>query len=67
MNRSEAIDALKLGKTIRHKYFPPGETIRGEGSWYLFEDGTRCMPPVYWRDRQGEAYNEGWSIVESAE
>ncbi|EGQ9284559.1 hypothetical protein F7U66_01630 [Vibrio parahaemolyticus] len=62
MNRSEAIDALKLGKTLKHRYFAPGESVRREGPWYILGDGSRCMPPHFWRARQSESFDDGWFV-----
>jgi hypothetical protein len=63
MTRAEAAQALKEGKKLTHRYFSPGEWVKGDGDKYLFEDGVRCPPVFFWMDRQSEGFNDGWEIL----
>lgn len=65
MKKQEAIVALKQGKRLRHNTFSDNEWVQGLPTGkYEFEDTMRCNPELFWRDRQGQPWENGWSIVE---
>jgi hypothetical protein len=65
MTKFEAIAAMKTGQKVRHKYFSPEEWVTIENGDYLFEDGVRCSPTLFWMDRQGEMFDNDWEIYKN--
>lgn len=68
MNKNEAIKAMEQGAKVTHRFFEPSEwailnTITNEVE---FEDGSRIVLELFIKDRQGEAWETGWSIWEAA-
>ena len=64
MTKFEAIEAMKAGHKVRHKYFSPDEWMtKTPGGKYLFEDGVICGPSFFWFDRAHEYWNTDWEIV----
>ena len=64
MDREEAIQALKEGKTLTHHTFTKEETVKGIGKgYYEFEDGRICPNYKFWNYRQDKAFDDGWVIV----
>jgi hypothetical protein len=65
MTKAEAIKALEEGKTITHEYFTNDEFIkRLDANYYEDENGYHLLKSEFWSYRLGEAFNNGWSIVE---
>jgi len=66
MTRNEAIEAIKQGKKITHDYFSREEfvTIAANGDDYLLEDGVTVTRELFWWDRSGEHFNDGWYFWE---
>jgi hypothetical protein len=62
MTKFEAIEAMKAGHKVRHRYFSPDEWVTIKDHDYLFEDGVICSPTLFWMDRQGEMWNNDWEI-----
>ena len=65
MTKFEAITAMKSGQKVRHRYFSPEEWVTIENGYYLFEDGVRCLPTLFWMDRQGEMFDNDWEIYKN--
>lgn len=67
MNREQAKKALKEGKRLRHFYFTPGEWVQGVTkigtTYYIFDDGCRCSPNMFWKSRYDSTWDCGWSEV----
>lgn len=65
MNLEEAKKALAEGKRLTHLYFTPEEWVQGVTklgtTYYLFEDGCRCAPSMFWKTRYDGAWLFGWS------
>lgn len=64
MDRATAIKAMREGKKVTHKYFTPEEWATQEHGEIVLEDGVRCQPSEFWRYRQTQLFNDGWSIFE---
>jgi len=63
MNKSEAITALKQGKTLTHAYFSESEWVKLNERWdYEFEDGCTIDETTFWKDRPGKSFEEGWEL-----
>jgi hypothetical protein len=63
MDKYEAIEAMKAGLKVRHRYFDPKEwvAIAPDGN-YIFEDGVTCKPSIFWFDRSQDYWNTDWEI-----
>jgi hypothetical protein len=63
MKKLEAIEAMKSGKKVTHRYFTDGEWITMEGNLTVItEEGYAMSSVEFWKYRQGEAFETGWSI-----
>jgi hypothetical protein len=65
MDKAEAINAIKDGKKVKHEYFSDDEWIvKGKSKLIQFEDGIECSCSEFFRYRNGDDWNCGWSVVE---
>ena len=64
MTKQEAIQSMEEGYKVTHEYFTDEEWMKLRNGVYIFEDGVKCTPNEFWKHRQAEWYNEGWSIYE---
>lgn len=64
MTKQEAIQEMKNGKKVTHRYFSADEfmVMTKEGD-YKFEDGVVCDPSMFWFDRNTSDWQEDWEIV----
>ena len=55
---------MKLGNKVAHRYFSANEYVCMKiENEYTFEDGVTCSPFDFWKDRQGEDWENDWEIV----
>lgn len=66
MTKEEAIKAMIENKKVTHRYFDDGEYIQltADHQNILFEDGNRISASIFWSDRIGSHWNNGWDIYE---
>ena len=64
LTKAEAIQALKEGKKLTHRYFYSHEWIRQEGFTMIMEDGASIDTDTFWKEREGIGFENDWSIVE---
>jgi hypothetical protein len=64
MTKEEAIEAMKKGYRVTHRFFSTNEwmTIRSGTKMYEFEDECICSPQLFWFDRKGPEWNIDWEI-----
>lgn len=62
MTKDEAIKAMREGAKVTHTYFTGDEWITMLGNIVRMEQGQECWSSEFWRDRQGESWETGWSI-----
>jgi len=63
MTKSEAIQAMREGKKVTHRYFTDDEWVKiTPTGLYEFEDGVVCPSLLFWQDRQGEYWEDGWDV-----
>lgn len=55
MSRQEAIEAMKRGEKVTHRFFEPHEWITIEGHGIRFTQG-------FWPDRTGNEWETDWEI-----
>jgi hypothetical protein len=62
MNKAEAIQAMREGKKVTHRYFSQDEWMTMEGGQILLEDGVRCSQNQFWADRTSPEWEDGYSL-----
>jgi len=62
MTRPEAIKAMREGKKVTHKYFTREEWATQDHGLILLDDGDKCAPSAFWKDRQSKMFDNGWSL-----
>ena len=65
MTKEEAIQEMKQGKKVSHRYFDDNEWMTiDEDGMYLLEDGARCTPLEFWLYRPGDYWKDGYFLFE---
>lgn len=64
MTKQEIITALKLGATVRHRYFSDEEYIKANEFGELIDERGNIMGAEFWELRQQPSWETDWSIVE---
>lgn len=64
MNKTEALEALKAGKAIRHRAFLQEEFIIRINGVIIDESGLQLDENLFWKDRQAGFFDEDWSVIE---
>jgi hypothetical protein len=62
MTKTEAIQAMKEGKKVTHRYFSLNEWATMENDQIVLEDGVKCSPAEFWRWRTNPTFDNDWSI-----
>ncbi len=65
LTREQAITAMSLGQTVRHRFFSDNEWVRFNGIQFEFEDGVTCNSTEMWYKRTGGNWETGWSLVDT--
>ena len=62
MTKEVAIELMKQGTKITHHYFDKKEwmTMLSDGN-ILLEDGVKCKPSDFWRDRTSPGWDDGYA------
>lgn len=60
MTKYQAIELMKQGKKVTHRYISDKEYITMEGYLIITEEGYACPVDVFWLDRRDESWNDGW-------
>ena len=61
MSKEEAIELMKQGVKMTHKYFVEGEwAYMGLNGLMVLEDGVEVEPHEFWQYRQDVAWNNNW-------
>ena len=66
MTKAQAIQALKEGKKLTHRYFSATEFVfqpDPEKNIYQFEDGVQLSSTMFWLDRAIEQWDTDWEII----
>ncbi len=65
MTKQQAIEAMKTGEKLTHRYFSEGEWVSMKGNFtMIFEDGCKIDSDTFWNDRKGEGFNNDWELFE---
>ncbi len=62
MTKEQAIQALKDGYKVTHRYFTDEEWVIERNGSYIDEQGLVLSISDFWKYRQAEWYNDGWDI-----
>ena len=60
MNKTEALEAMRDGDKITHRYFGPKEWMTLDGNEILLEYGVRCTQAMFWQDRSSKEWEDGY-------
>lgn len=65
MTKDEAIQAMKQGKKVTHRYFASDEyvCIKTEDE-FTFEDGVTCSPQEFFSTRNHRDWETDWEIFQ---
>jgi hypothetical protein len=73
MTKQEAKTAMSYGRKVTHRLFDKGEYIRmreygniarTDPSIYWLSDKHQVTARMFWNDRSGEHWNDGWEICD---
>lgn len=65
MNKQEAIQAMKEGKKVTHRWFSRDEWMTMEHGLIHLEDGVQCTPEEFWAWRTDSSWDDGYEIIET--
>lgn len=65
MTREQAIKAMRNGQKVTHRYFTSEEWATEENGEVVLEDGVRCSPSEFWRDRMTSLFEDGWALFQN--
>lgn len=63
MNKVEAIQAMRAGKRVRHRFFSDDEFVTMVGDLIVDENGYEFSQTMFWNDRTTEVWENDWEIV----
>jgi hypothetical protein len=68
LTKEQAIEAMKRGEKVTHRYFSRDEWVAMDkvGGAYLTEEGYRIGQAEFWEYRKGESWETGYSIWKPA-
>jgi hypothetical protein len=66
MTKDEAIQSMKDGNKVMHRFFSTNEWMSSDarGGEYTLEDGVKCSWLEFWQWRTDRFWLDGWSIFE---
>jgi hypothetical protein len=66
MTKEQALQAMIDGEKVTHRYFSSDEYIYMVAQNIFTEDGFDCgtVNQAFWRQRDGENWETGWSLYE---
>lgn len=64
LTKVQAIEAMKQGKKLKHRFFTEGEYITMDNNKINTEDGYLCTAQEFWAVRFSEAWHTGWYIID---
>lgn len=64
MTKTEALEAMKMGKKVTHRYFSADEWMTIENGLILLEDGVKCSITEFFKWRTDASWNDGYSLYE---
>ncbi len=67
MNKQEAIQAIREGKKVAHRYFDAHEYVKQGANEheYVLEGGVRLSSKEFWQHRSIPEFEKDWSIFKS--
>ena len=66
MTKQEAIQAMRKGKKVTHRYFSPNEWMTIEsGNIITLEDDCSCFIDEFFRYRSGSSWDDGYELFKN--
>lgn len=67
MTKLEAIEQMKAGQKLTHRYFTSDEWVKSNqsGTRLILEDGVEGSPHEFWQWRTDESWNSDWEIFKN--
>jgi hypothetical protein len=62
MTKEEAIEKMKCGIKMTHRFFDPKEWITMQDNFIVTEEGSRFPAVRFWKYRTEEAWDNDWQI-----
>jgi len=62
MTKDKAIEVMKLGAIVRHRFFSPGEFVKMNGDEIVDENGFVLHD--FWQHRTAQHFDSGWDVVD---
>lgn len=63
MNKVEAIQAMRAGNKVRHRFFSDDEYVTMVGDLMVDEGGYEFSQTMFWNDRTAMVWENDWEIV----
>lgn len=63
LSKQEAIQAMKDGKKVRHRYFMAHEYVYMKNDRIYGEDGINISANAFWHYRIDSAWETDWTIL----
>lgn len=67
MSKEEAIQAMKEGKKVTHRFFASGEWMTIEHDHLLLEDGVRISLEDFFHFRCDSLWENGYELYDSSQ
>lgn len=64
MTKQEAIEAMKSGKKITHRYFDKADWMTMVDGHIIFEDGISIEEYLFWQYRKTKGWEDGYEILQ---
>ena len=66
MTKEQAIQAMRDGQKVTHRYFTPDEWMMIDKKApivkYIFEDGNTISSTMFWSDHSNPCFDIDWSV-----
>lgn len=68
MTKAEAINAMKAGKTVTHRYIfsTHGSLCMLNDTTIVTEDDQHFSAEDFWQEHSGDAWENGWIVEEES-
>jgi hypothetical protein len=63
MTKNEAIEAMREGKKVTHRYFTDGEYLYMENGMLFSEEGYHHRWFDFWNERKEHVWDIDWEIL----
>lgn len=64
LTKSQAIDYMKKGRKIKHRFFLHNEWITMKDGMIVFESGQQVEQKDFWQDRRSSGFRDGYMLYD---